>query len=68
MTENMDAARRLLAISCVDALALMTDHLEGALSAGDATRMRGRARSRFGVPAAGVFVRGAQCSMIRRLG
>jgi anti-sigma factor RsiW len=40
MAEDMDAARRLLAISCADALELMTDHLEGALSEADAARMR----------------------------
>jgi anti-sigma factor RsiW len=32
--------RRLLAITCADALELMTDHLEGALSEADAARMR----------------------------
>ena len=31
MAEDMDAIRRQLAISCADALELMTDHLEGAL-------------------------------------
>ena len=36
----MDATRRLLAITCADALELMTDHLEGALSEADAARMR----------------------------
>lgn len=40
MAEDMDATRRLLAISCADALELMTDHLEGALSDADAARMR----------------------------
>ena len=35
-----DATRRLLRISCADALELMTDHLEGALSEDDAARMR----------------------------
>ena len=40
MTEDMDAIRRQLAISCADALELMTDHLEGALSKADAARMR----------------------------
>ena len=35
-----DTTRRLLAISCADALELMTDHLEGALSEADAERMR----------------------------
>jgi anti-sigma factor RsiW len=37
---DVDATRQLLAISCADALELMTDHLEDALSAADATRMR----------------------------
>jgi anti-sigma factor RsiW len=40
MAEDMDAIRRQLAISCADALELMTDHLEGALSDADAERMR----------------------------
>ena len=40
MSEDMDAIRRQLAISCADALELMTDHLEGALSDADAARMR----------------------------
>jgi anti-sigma factor RsiW len=40
MAEELDATRRLLAISCADALELMTDHLEGALSEADAERMR----------------------------
>jgi anti-sigma factor RsiW len=40
MAENLDETRRLLAISCADALELMTDHLEGALSEADAARMR----------------------------
>ena len=40
MDEDMDATRRQLAISCADALELMTDHLEGALSDADAARMR----------------------------
>ena len=40
MTEDLDVLRRWLAISCVDALELMTDHLEGALSEADAARMR----------------------------
>ena len=40
MAEDPDAIRRLLAISCADALELMTDHLEGALSDADAERMR----------------------------
>ena len=35
-----DTTRRLLAISCADALELITDHLEGALSEADAERMR----------------------------
>lgn len=39
MAEDLDATRRLLAISCADALELMTDHLEGALSDADAARM-----------------------------
>jgi anti-sigma factor RsiW len=40
MADDPDATRRLLAISCADALELMTDHLEGALSDADAARMR----------------------------
>ena len=40
MADDTDAIRRLLAISCADALELMTDHLEGALSDADAVRMR----------------------------
>jgi anti-sigma factor RsiW len=40
MAEDLDGTRRLLAISCADALELMTDHLEGALSDADAARMR----------------------------
>ena len=40
MAEDVDATRRMLAISCADALELMTDHLEGALSEADAARMR----------------------------
>ena len=40
MAEDMDATRRLLAISCADALELMTEHLEGVLSEADAARMR----------------------------
>jgi anti-sigma factor RsiW len=40
MAEDLEATRRLLAISCADALELMTDHLEGALSDADAARMR----------------------------
>jgi anti-sigma factor RsiW len=40
MAEDLDATRRLLAISCADALELMTDHLEGALSDADTARMR----------------------------
>ena len=40
MADDLDATRRLLAISCADALELMTDHLEGALSEADAARMR----------------------------
>ena len=37
---DLDATRRMLAISCADALELMTDHLEEALSEADAARMR----------------------------
>jgi hypothetical protein len=37
---DADETRRLLRISCADALELMTDHLEGALSEADAARMR----------------------------
>jgi anti-sigma factor RsiW len=40
MAEDPDVTRKLLAISCADALELMTDHLEGALSKADAERMR----------------------------
>jgi anti-sigma factor RsiW len=40
MSDELDAARRQLVISCADALELMTDHLEGALSDADAARMR----------------------------
>ena len=40
MTEDPDTTRRRLAISCADALELMTEHLEGALSEADAARMR----------------------------
>jgi anti-sigma factor RsiW len=40
MAEDLDATRRMLAISCADALELMTDHIEGALSEADAARMR----------------------------
>jgi anti-sigma factor RsiW len=40
MAEDLDETRRLLAISCADALELMTDHLEGAMSDADAARMR----------------------------
>lgn len=36
-----DRIRESLEISCADALELMTDHLEGALSAADAERFRG---------------------------
>lgn len=39
MTDG-DATRRMLAITCADALELMTDHLEGALSEADSARMR----------------------------
>ena len=37
---DADASRRMLVISCADALELMTDHLEGALSKADSARMR----------------------------
>ena len=40
MAEDPNVTRRLLAISCADALGLMTDHLEGDLSEADAVRMR----------------------------
>ena len=40
MAEDPDTTRRLLAISCADALELMTDHIEGALSDADTERMR----------------------------
>jgi anti-sigma factor RsiW len=40
MADDLDATRRLLAITCADALELMTDHIEGALSDADAARMR----------------------------
>ena len=40
MAEDMDAERRELMISCADALELMTDYLEEALSDADAVRMR----------------------------
>jgi anti-sigma factor RsiW len=40
VTEDLNETRRLLAISCADALELMTDHIEGALSDSDASRMR----------------------------
>ena len=40
MAEDLDTTRRQLAISCADALDLMTAHLEGALSDADAARMR----------------------------
>ena len=36
---DAEATRRLLRISCADALELMTNHLEGALSEADAARM-----------------------------
>jgi len=39
MSDDIDATRRLLAISCADALELMTDFLEGALSHADVERM-----------------------------
>ena len=37
---DIDATRRMLVITCADALELMTDHLEGALSEADAAGMR----------------------------
>ena len=37
---DADATSRLLRISCADALELITEHLEGALSDPDAARMR----------------------------
>jgi anti-sigma factor RsiW len=40
MADDLDATRRLLAITCADALELMTEHIEGALSDADAARMR----------------------------
>jgi anti-sigma factor RsiW len=40
VAEDLNETRRLLAISCADALELMTDHIEGALSDADAARMR----------------------------
>ncbi|HXO07613.1 MAG TPA: zf-HC2 domain-containing protein [Solirubrobacteraceae bacterium] len=43
--DDLDATRQALAISCADALELMTDHLEGALSAPDASRMRAHLES-----------------------
>ena len=39
MADDVDATRRLLAISCADALERMTDYLEEALSDADAERM-----------------------------
>lgn len=42
---DLDATRRMLAITCADALELMTDHLEGALSEADAARMRSHLES-----------------------
>ena len=53
MTEDLDAIRRQLAISCADALELMTDHLEEALSEADAARMRAHLG---GCEACGVFL------------
>jgi anti-sigma factor RsiW len=53
MTDDLDRARRLLVISCADALELMTDHLEGALSPPDAERMRAHLE---GCEACGVFL------------
>jgi anti-sigma factor RsiW len=43
MPEDINATRRLLAISCADTLELMTDHLEGTLSDADADAERMRA-------------------------
>lgn len=40
MIDDVGAVRRQLAISCADALELMTDHIEGALSRDGAQRMR----------------------------
>lgn len=37
---DLDTTRRMLAITCADALELMTDHLEDALTEADAARMR----------------------------
>ena len=53
MTDEADVTRKLLAISCADALELMTDHLEGALSAGDAERIRAHLA---GCEACGVYL------------
>jgi anti-sigma factor RsiW len=53
MAEDIDATRRQLAISCADALELMTDHLEGALSDADAGRMRAHLA---GCEACGVYL------------
>ena len=40
MADDLDSVRRQLAITCADALELMTDHLEDALSDADAARFR----------------------------
>ena len=53
MADDADRMRRLLMISCADALELMTDHLEGALSPADAERMRAHLG---GCEACGVFL------------
>jgi anti-sigma factor RsiW len=53
MPDDMDATRRLLAISCADALELMTDHLDGALAPADAQRMRAHLE---GCEACGVYL------------
>ncbi|MDP1818841.1 MAG: zf-HC2 domain-containing protein [Acidimicrobiales bacterium] len=53
MADDADATRRSLMISCADALELMTDHLEGALSPADAERMRAHLE---GCEACGVFL------------
>lgn len=37
---DADETRQLLRITCADALALLTDHLDGALQPGDAARVR----------------------------
>jgi hypothetical protein len=53
MPDSADSTRRQLAISCADALELMTDHLEDALSHADAVRMRAHLE---GCEACGVFL------------